>query len=1046
MDCPHQEKFEAFYAYFFGSCAIKRIVLVLFLCLSMSLGELNQMVSIPIAELLTRVLVQMKETAHSAKDVLIEKESFAQLSSYLTRVSPVLAELQSNGVKDTPIFRISLECLGRELMNAKDLVHTCQTKSKFYLFINCRSVVKKMQQITNEIGRALSLLPLAQLELSIDTKEKTDLLLQEMQNAEFKITHVAEEVAGKIELGLKDQMQSSNFSNDLLMQIAEAVDVDLSPSFLKTELEQLKKDKQIAELKKDKAEALHLDQIASLLSWADAACSLKEREKQYQDKRVPLGSHPFAALQSFYCPITQDVMEDPVEIASGQVFERAAIQKWFADGHTVCPTSSVELENLELRPNAILRRSINEWRERNTMIQLTAMRTKLASENDEVVLATLEELCGLCEVKSIYRHWIAAEGLVPILANLLKSSKSSIRKKTLSTLTMVVKGNLDLKDRACDVGVVPLSVRSLAREVSESRQAVSLLLELSKERKLCKQLSKVQGCILLLVTMTNCEIQQAAEDAGAVLENLAKIKEQNVVLMAEASYFRPLVQHLNEGKDMTQILMANAVSQMELTDKSRRVLVQMGVLPPLLEMLSEGNLELKSSALGALQNLSKLSENRDVMVKAGVVKLILELLFTSKSVLMTIKEQAALVFANLALATTSASCGCTTDLLGIDPERKFTIYQLLSLLNLSGPSIQSQLLRALFGISCPPSAQGLRKTIREAGAVELLLGLYQVNANTDVRLNALRLLHLLTQDGDGDALAKEMGVEVIQSLVRLCVDSPEEDVKSIVMGLFQNIPVDNISITDMLLEAQFIPVITTILQNAASNMPIKKELLENAAGVLLRFTLASNLPLQQLVAELGVIPMLLQLLKSGTPLTKCRAAMCLGQLSESTLKQTCHMKKAGRFWCIAPQVEEACRVHGGVCTIEKSFCLLEAQAVPLLLQALEEQEPAVVESALGALATLLYDEFWDRGADAIAEASGVGPIIKLLTIGNTRVQETALWILERIFRKERYRARYGSRAQMPLISLTQDGANKTRHQAARILAHLNVLQEQSSYF
>ena len=188
-------------------------------------------------------------------------------------------------------------------------------------------------------------------------------------------------------------------------------------------------------------------------------------------------------------------------------------------------------------------------------------------------------------------------------------------------------------------------------------------------------------------------------------------------------------------------------------------------------------------------------------------------------------------------------------------------------------------------------------------------------------------------------------------------------------------------------------------------------------------------------------------------MTKCRAAISLGQLSESTLNTTCHSskkKERGSFWCFthsSPQLpEDLCKVHGGTCSIEKSFCLLEAQALPLLIKTLEEKEPAVVEAALGALATLLYDEFWEQGADAIAEERGVGPIVRLLTTGTPRVQESALWILERFFRRNTFREKYGNMAQMALISLTQDGTNKARHYAARILAHLNILQEQSSYF
>jgi hypothetical protein len=55
-------------------------------------------------------------------------------------------------------------------------------------------------------------------------------------------------------------------------------------------------------------------------------------------------------------------------------------------------------------------------------------------------------------------------------------------------------------------------------------------------------------------------------------------------------------------------------------------------------------------------------------------------------------------------------------------------------------------------------------------------------------------------------------------------------------------------------------------------------------------------------------------------------------------------------------------------------------------------------------------------------------------------------MLEKIFRVEKYKTEYGSTAQMPLIDMTQKGTNTTKPLAAIILAHLNILHNQSSYF
>lgn len=97
-----------------------------------------------------------------------------------------------------------------------------------------------------------------------------------------------------------------------------------------------------------------------------------------------------------------------------------------------------------------------------------------------------------------------------------------------------------------EAGVVPLAVRSLARDVGEGKEAVGLLLELSQDQRVCDQIGRVQGCILLLVTMLNCGNASAAESAKLLLQRLS-YNDQNVVQMAEANHFKPLAAQLSQG-------------------------------------------------------------------------------------------------------------------------------------------------------------------------------------------------------------------------------------------------------------------------------------------------------------------------------------------------------------------------------------------------------------------------------------------------------------------------------------------------------------------
>lgn len=88
-------------------------------------------------------------------------------------------------------------------------------------------------------------------------------------------------------------------------------------------------------------------------------------------------------------------------------------------------------------------------------------------------------------------------------------------------------------------------VRSLGRRVAERKLAVALLLELSKSNSV-RDIGSVQGCILLLVTMSSSDDGQAARDAQALLENLS-FSDQNVIQMAKANYFKYLLQRLSTG-------------------------------------------------------------------------------------------------------------------------------------------------------------------------------------------------------------------------------------------------------------------------------------------------------------------------------------------------------------------------------------------------------------------------------------------------------------------------------------------------------------------
>ncbi|KAG6600321.1 U-box domain-containing protein 26, partial [Cucurbita argyrosperma subsp. argyrosperma] len=63
----------------------------------------------------------------------------------------------------------------------------------------------------------------------------------------------------------------------------------------------------------------------------------------------------------FRCPISLELMRDPVTVSTGQTYDRSSIESWVATGNTTCPVTRAPLTEFTLIPNHTLRRLIQEW-------------------------------------------------------------------------------------------------------------------------------------------------------------------------------------------------------------------------------------------------------------------------------------------------------------------------------------------------------------------------------------------------------------------------------------------------------------------------------------------------------------------------------------------------------------------------------------------------------------------------------------------------------------------------------------------------------------
>ncbi|CAI8595058.1 unnamed protein product [Vicia faba] len=67
----------------------------------------------------------------------------------------------------------------------------------------------------------------------------------------------------------------------------------------------------------------------------------------------------------YKCPITLDLMKDPVTLSTGITYDRESVERWFDEGNMTCPLTNQVVRDFDMIPNHSLRIMIQDWCDEN---------------------------------------------------------------------------------------------------------------------------------------------------------------------------------------------------------------------------------------------------------------------------------------------------------------------------------------------------------------------------------------------------------------------------------------------------------------------------------------------------------------------------------------------------------------------------------------------------------------------------------------------------------------------------------------------------------
>ncbi|CAI9783882.1 unnamed protein product [Fraxinus pennsylvanica] len=360
----------------------------------------------------------------------------------------------------------------------------------------------------------------------------------------------------------------------------------------------------------------------------------------------------------FKCPISLEIMSDPVILSSGHTFDRVSIQRWLDSGHRTCPVSKLPLpEPPTLIPNHALRSLISNY----TLVSLpkpqpypsnpqNLIQTLVSSLSPlDAKLNSLDQLSRMSKRDSGIRRRLTESGAVSAVLDCVNSSESGLQEKALHLLL-----NLSLDDDN-KVGLVAEGVigkvisalrcgdgdsRAVAATVLTSLAVVEVnkvtigsypdaipgLLALlcagnSRERKeaatalftLCSfpdnRVRAVQNnAVPILIQNANSGLERAVE----VLGLLAKCRLAREEIMRFDRFLDILIEVLRNGSSRgVQYALLTLSSLCSYSEKMCLEALKLGVIEICVGLLKDDNEKVRRNAKTLIQNLVHLKKGGD---------------------------------------------------------------------------------------------------------------------------------------------------------------------------------------------------------------------------------------------------------------------------------------------------------------------------------------------------------------------------------------------------------------------------------------------------
>ncbi|XP_076901046.1 U-box domain-containing protein 45-like isoform X2 [Bidens hawaiensis] len=703
---------------------------------------------------------EIEENLFALGEPKLHGEMCKTLSLLYVKVLSVFPELEAARPRSTSGIQ-ALCSLHIALEKTKMILQHCAECSKIYLAITGDSVVLKFERarlaLEDGLRRVEDIVP------QTIARQISD-ILGEHEGIEFSLDplekQIGDEIIGLLQQGKNFSNNSDNNELEIFHQAASKLGITSSRAALR-ERRALKKLVEKARVEEDKrkesivAYLLHLMRKYSKLFRSDFS---DDNDSQGSTPCSPTihgsfegysgsGTHVFerqlSKLNSFNfkpnfrrsgqvpippeelrCPISLQLMYDPVIIASGQTYERICIEKWFSDGHNTCPKTQQQLGHLSLTPNYCVKGLVTSWCEHNGVI---------VPDGPPESLDLNYWRLSLSESESVNSK--------PVEMAPLPFEESGVIEE--------VEGGGDDDVAVADVFetytefLTVLNTEENLRKKCRVVEKIRRLLKDDEEARIYMGANGFVEALLRFLELGLHEENEFAQESGAMaLFNLAVDNNRNKEMMLAAGILSILLQMIQESKSVNAAIALYL--NLSCLDQAKPIIGSSEAVPFLINSL-EGpfDSQCKSDSLHTLYHLSSYHSNIPRLISCGTIPALLPFLTDPGPNSWT--EKAIAVLINLAVTNSGRDEILTSPGL---------VSGLSMLLDMGEPEAQEQAAACLL-ILCTASDKCCEMVLQE-GVIPSLVAL-SVNGTMRGKQKAQKLLMVFREQRQRDPPLENSG-------------------------------------------------------------------------------------------------------------------------------------------------------------------------------------------------------------------------------------------------------------------------------------------------